>query len=80
VIPLHVEMGEKGFYFTEETVEVFPSAVGGMETKLIKVPSIPNAIAYVCFKIAGRRPLQCLYIFKDGAVEQRMVVTKEEEI
>lgn len=47
--------------FKERTMMVY-QAPDGLRIKLITVPTRPNRLAYVCFKIKDQVLLQCLYI------------------
>lgn len=67
--------------FTERVPLIY-SALNGelMYSKMIKVPTRANRIAYVCFKITGKRLIQCLYIGDNGLVDQTAILPLETEL
>lgn len=43
-------------------------------------PTRANRIAYVCFKITGKRLIQCLYIGDNGLVDQTAILPLEKDL
>lgn len=64
-----------------ESVILISQELEGTNYKLIKVPKRPNKLAYVCFKIAKQRLIQCLYLeHGTGEVYQIAVLPLKEDL
>ncbi len=69
--------------YTEKTIVVYSTADDGLISDVVMVPSLPDYIAYICFRTHAMKAIQCLYTGTSketsGMIIQKEVMADPEE-